>query len=295
MDLSRVKNVSPNRNLFKKIMSLLFSIVVIIVSFVVITNANKAAKDTVEVLRVKAEEGLPAFATFTEKNIQKYAIIRREYTEDMVLAEDMPFVLNKLNKYYLRGNSILYKDQIVEEQIKKNEWLYDLDEEQEVVTIPYNYLECGGDVLLPGDCVRIRVSYETGGGSLGTEDNENSAVVQAKGKLIKTDILFDSIVVKDMLNANSHSIYEVYKEVMKLSEDKKQEVMKSEQFLKSIQPKALLLAGSKQQMTNYAKFKSIDTKAFLITILSRANSNVVLDQLPTLENEVKSWIEKKKN
>ena len=32
----------------------------------------------------------------------------------------------------------------------KNEWLYELGEEQEVVTIPYNYLECGGDVLLPG-------------------------------------------------------------------------------------------------------------------------------------------------
>lgn len=294
MDLSRVKNVSPNRNLFKKIMSLLFSIIVIIISFLVITNANKAAKDTVEVLRIKSGEGLPAFVQFSEKNIEKYKIIRKEYSEDMVLAEDMSFVLNKLNKYYLRENSILYNDQIMEEKPKKNEWLYELDEEQEVVTIPYNYLECGGDVLLPGDCVRIRVSYEAGGGSIATEDSLNSAVVQARGKTIRTDILFDSIVVKDMLNANSHSIYEVYKEVMKLNEDKKQEVMKSEKFLKNIQPKALLLAGSKQQMTNYAKFKSIDAKAFLITILSRANSNVVLDQLPTLENEVKSWIEKKK-
>ncbi|HEX9058750.1 MAG TPA: flagellar biosynthesis protein FlgA, partial [Clostridia bacterium] len=102
------------------------------------------------------------------------------------------------------------------------------------------------------------------------------------------------IIVKDMLNSNSHSIYEVYKEVMKLSEDKKQEVMKSEDFLKNIQPRSLLLAGSKEQMTNYAKFKSADPKAFLITILSRANNEVILDQLPTLQNEVESWIDKKK-
>ena len=110
-----------------------------------------------------------------------------------------------------------------------------------------------------------------------------------------TAILFDSIVVKDMLNANGHSIYEVYKEVMKLSEEKKQEVMKSKDFLKNIQPKALLLAGSREQMNDYAQFKSLDSKLFLITLLSRVNSQVILDELPTLENEVKLWIEKRQN
>lgn len=297
MDLSTLKNVSPNRHLLKKIMALVFSIIVIIVSFAVITNANKAAKNTVEVLRIKGDKGLPAYAILTEKDIEKYDIIKKEYTEDMVLAKDMPSVVNKLTKYYLRKNSVIYKDQLLDEKPQKNEWLYQLGKDQEVLTIPYNYLECGGDVLLPGDSVRIRVSYEVEGDSAADPsamNNPNIAIVQSNGKATKTEILFDSIVVKDMLNSNSHSIYEVYKEVMRLSEDKKQEVMKSEDFLKSIQPRSLLLAGSKEQMTNYAKFKSSDAKAFLITILSRANSDVILDQMPTLENEVQSWIEKKK-
>ena len=33
---------------------------------------------------------LPAFVVMTEDKIEKYNIIKKEYTEDMVLAEDMP-------------------------------------------------------------------------------------------------------------------------------------------------------------------------------------------------------------
>ncbi|WP_127508048.1 flagellar biosynthesis protein FlgA [Paenibacillus humicus] len=289
MDLSTIKSVSPNRNTFKKIMALLFSLAVIADSFVVITNANKAAKDTVDVLRVSDSGGIPAHTVLTEKQLQKYAIIRKEYTDDMVLAEHMDEAVGKFSKYYLRGNGVLYKDQLAAEVPKKNEWLYKLDDKQEVLTLPYNFLEAGGDILMPGDRVRIRVSYEV---DKPAASNPNDIYSVSQGKTTKTEVLFDSIVVKDMLNGNSHSIYEVYKEVLKLSEDKRQTVMKSEDFLKNIQPRALLLEGSSDQINYYAKFKSMENKSLLITILSRSDSQAIVDQLPTLQNEVESWIDK---
>ena len=294
MNLSTVKSVAPNKNLFKKIAALIFSIVVISGSFVVISNANREATDTVEVLRVKPVGGIAAFVVLTQEHVEKYRVIKKEYKEDMILAKDMPSVLNKLTKYYLREDSILYKDQLMDEKPLKHEWLYKLDEEKEVLTLPYNYLECGGDILVPGDRVRIRVSYEAEKDAVVEDNNPNAVYTQNKDKTIKTEVLFDSIVIKDMLNSNSRSIYEVYKEVTKLSEDKKQEVMKSESFLKNIQPKALLLEGTREQINNYAKYKGFEGKSFLITILSRANSQTVIDQLPTLEKEVESWIENKK-
>ncbi|MFP4697774.1 MAG: flagellar biosynthesis protein FlgA [Eubacteriales bacterium] len=295
MDLSSVKNITPNRNLFKKIMAIIVSILVIIGSFIIITNSNKAAQDTVSVLRVKSSDGLSAYTIITDKNIEEYDIIKKEYSKDMILAEDKDTVINKVNNYYLRDKSILFEDQIIDEKPLRNKWLYELDEDQEVVTIPYNYLECGGDVLLPGDTVRIRVTYETEDNIVNDSENDynpNGPIVKSRGKFIKSEILFDKIVVMDMLNSNSHSIYELYNEVMQLDEEKRQEVIKSEEFLKNIQPRALLLAGTKEQMTNYAKYKGADTNSFLITILSRSNSEVILDQLSTLENEVGSWIEK---
>ncbi|MCM3703733.1 hypothetical protein [Paenibacillus macerans] len=288
MDLTTIKSVSPNRKIFKKIMALAVSVTVIIVSFIVLNNANEAAKDTVEILRIDHDGGIPADQVITEKMIRKYALIRKEYTEDMVLAADQEAVVGKYAEYYLRDGGILYKDQLREEKPLKNEWLYQLDEKHEVLTLPYNFLEAGGDILMPGDTVRIRVSYEK-------EESSGSGNPNFGGTstAIKTEVLFDQITVKDMLNASSHSIYEVYKEVLKLSEDKRQEVMKSQEFMKSIQPRALLLEGSKQQIDNFAKYNGYNGKKYLITILSRKNSDVILDQLPTLQNEVESWIKEK--
>lgn len=290
MDLSTVKSVSPNRKLFKKILALLFSIAVIIISFIFLNNANEAAKDTVEVLRINQDGGVPAYVALTEKDIQKYSIIRKEYTDDMILAEDIDNVKDKFTKYYLRDKSVLYKDQLMDEKPKQNEWLYELEDDHEVLTLPYNFLEAGGDILMPGDNVRIRVSFEdeSGGGGTG---NPNGGFVSSSG--VRTEILFDSIEIRDMLNSSSHSIYEVYKEVLKLSENKRQEVMKSDEFLKSIQPRSLLLEGTREQINNFAKFNGYEGKKYLITILSRKNSQVILDELPTLQREVESWIETK--
>lgn len=289
MDLSTVKSVSPNRKLFKKILALLFSIAVIIISFIFLNNANEAAKDTVEVLRINQDGGVPAYVALTEKDIQKYSIIRKEFTDDMILAEDIDNVKDKFTKYYLRDKSVLYKDQLMDEKPKQNEWLYELEEDHEVLTLPYNFLEAGGDILMPGDNVRIRVSFEdeSGGGT----GNPNGGFVSGSG--VRTEILFDSIEIRDMLNSSSHSIYEVYKEVLKLSENKRQEVMKSDEFLKSIQPRSLLLEGTREQINNFAKFNGYEGKKYLITILSRKNSQVILDELPTLQREVESWIETK--
>lgn len=290
MDLSMIKNVSPNKHLFKKILALLFSLIVIAVSFIVITNSNKAAQDTVEILRVKQDGGIPAATVITEDQIERYRMIMKEVTSDMLLADDLSSVVGKYTKYFLRDESALYEDQFMEEKPQKNEWLYKMDEDSELLTLPYNYLEAGGDILMPGDRVRVRISYETDESPKMT-GNPNELYSSSQGTITKTEVLFDSIVVKDMLNVNSHSIYEVYKEVLKLSEDKRQDAMKSKEFLKSILPKALLLEGSTEQINHYAKYKAKEEQSLLITILSRSNSDVIVDQLPTLQREVESWVE----
>lgn len=290
MELKKIKNVQPNRQLFKKIAALLLSVTVIIGSYIFITNASEEAVNTIEVIRLKDSEGIPAGVMITDDHIETYDIIRREFDESMIKASEVDMIIGKYAAYFLRGKSILYEDQLMEERIKKNEWLYELEEDTEVLTVPYNYLEGGGDILMPGDRVRIRVAYEVE--SIASDNNPNN-MSRSSGTVIesKVEVLFDSIVVKDMLNSNSHSIYEVYKEVMKLSDDKKRAVMKSDDFLKNIQPKALLLEGTREQVENYARYKLQEGSVLVITILNRQNGDVILDQLPTLEKEVESWID----
>ncbi|WP_051569330.1 hypothetical protein [Alkaliphilus transvaalensis] len=285
MKLNTVKNIAPNKNLFKKIATLLISITVIIISFIVLTNADKAAKDTVSVIRIKASEGLPAYSMITEDNIEKYSIIRKEYNKDMILAEDIEDALNKYNQYFLRDKSIIHKDQITDVRPKINEWLYELDDEYEILILPFNNVELGGSILKPGDQVRIRVSYESDEEDTDTANdfddfNPNLGNQSNNKRNIKTDMLFESIEIIDMLNANNYSIYEMYKDILNLSEDERHEIMQSEDFIKNTQPRALVLKGSREQIDTYASYITHTNNTFLITILSRRTSGVLIDQFP---------------
>lgn len=287
--------MQPNKNFAKRMIAIIISILVLVISYIIIDKSTKEVQDTVNVMRIKNSSGIPAQTVITEEDIEEYRLIKKEYNEDMIRAEDKEKAVGQHAAYYLRQGSIIYKDQLIAEITKKNEWLYELDEDQEVLTMPYNYLECGGDILVPGDRIRIRATYQLDApmSSDVYYNDPNFIDYKHKDNNMRTQVIFESIVVKDMLNANSRSIYEVYKEVMKLGEVQKGKAMKSTEFMKSIQPRALVLAGTKEQINEYAKYTNIDSKKLIITILSRENSNVILDELPTLQKEVESWIEDK--
>jgi hypothetical protein len=287
MKINSIKDIGTGRRFPKRIFAVLISITIIVVAFVVLNNADNAAKDTVDIVRIRPSDGIPANTLVTEDMIEKYPIIRKEYDESMITYDKKDEVLNKYSLYYLRSKSPIYADQLTTEKPLKNEWLYQLDEKNEVLTLPYNYLNCGGDILTPGDVVRIRVAYtDTVTGN--TDDYPGFAGREEQRKL---EVLFDKITVKDLLNSKGHSIYEVYKEVIKLGEEQRQKVMKSSEFMENILPRALILEGTKEQADKYAKFSDDGEARFTITILSRKDNKNIMDQLPTIEKEVESWIQ----
>ena len=300
MKLDKLKpgktKISSRKNLFKKVAAVVISVMVFALSYLIISRANTAARDTIAVLQVKSEQGIPEKAVISKDNVGKYDIIKREYTDDMVLAEDLDQVTDTYATHYLRKGAVLHKDEFVEEQPLKNEWLYAMGDEEEVLTIPYNYLESGGDILTPGDMIRVRVMYEEDVPARGGNPNDEYGNYGSEGdstKIKRTEVLFQSITVMDMLNSNSHSIYEVYKEVLRLPENQRQQVLKSPEFIKSIVPKSLVLAADSSQIDSYIKYKTASgNKSLLVTILSRQENTIILDQLPTLQKEIEMWLEK---
>ena len=52
LNVKRVKNVAPNKNFAKKIVAVVISVVVMIVSFVAINKAAEDTRNTVAVVRV---------------------------------------------------------------------------------------------------------------------------------------------------------------------------------------------------------------------------------------------------
>jgi len=284
MDINSIKSIKPGNQLPKKLLAIFVSVAVIIGSFIYLNSVNDSAKDTVDIVVVKASGGIPANTLVTKDNIGKYSIIRKEFNDDMITYDKVDSILNKYSLYYLRNGAPIYYDQLTDEKPRDTEWLYDLEENYEVLTIKYDYLECGGSILRPGDLVRVRVTY--------TEEIPSSDGMMYGGskKVKKTEILFDSIRVKDLINSSGRSIYEVLKEVFKLSEKDRREVMKSRDFMQSIKAESLLLAATEEQVNKFAKFKSQQDAVFTFTILSRNGNDEVFDQLPVVEKEVESWI-----
>ena len=143
MNTKSVKSVSPNNKFLKKFLAVVLSIMVFIVSFIIITNSNNAAKDTIDVVRVKNKDGLTADTAISEDDLEVYKVIRREYKEDMYRGDELEQLVGKYPNYYLRTETIIHKDQLTDEKLQKNEWLYAMENDREAVTIPYDYIECG--------------------------------------------------------------------------------------------------------------------------------------------------------
>jgi len=126
-------------------------VAVIIGSFIYLNSVNDSAKDTVDIVVVKASGGIPANTLITKDNIGKYSIIRKEFNDDMITYDKVDSILNKYSLYYLRNGAPIYYDQLTDEKPRDTEWLYDLEENYEVLTIKYDYLNaveayCGREI-----------------------------------------------------------------------------------------------------------------------------------------------------
>ncbi len=264
MNFNNIKNISVGPSLFRRLLAVGLCVAVIFGSYNLLKRSGADAIDTIDVVRVR-RNGLNARSVITKDNVERYALIRREFNDDMVKYDDLEDVLGNFTLYFIRGRTVLYHDQLTEQSPLKNEWLYDLGDGYEVLTVPYNYLECGGDILSPGDKIRVRATYES---SDMQNDNLINSSSSNRGSL-ETRTLFDEIEVIDLLNARGRSIYEVYREVSDLPDDQRQEEMKSNDFLTDILPRSFVLKATKSQVDEYARVSGRRDLKLTFTILNR--------------------------
>ena len=286
---------SNGRKIALKIVTVALSLLALFVTYAYLQRLGNAALDTVDIVRLKKD--MPAGTAISTSDVERYAIIKKEYDkdnmvpyDDIVKVEDI--LQDKFTSYYLRGGSPLFYDQLTEKRQPRDIILETLAEGYELTTVPYNYMEAGGNKLLPGDLIRMRVSYEVDAIPQDSFDYNDGSYYQWTKKIIRTETVFDSIAVVDMLNSNGDSIYNIYQEIMRLSEKERQEILKSKDFLSSVKPKSLELALLPDEVELYNSYKiSAGNGCFLITILGRVGSDIDFNAFTTIETEVRSWLD----
>lgn len=313
-----VFGITKGRRFFEKLIWFVIAIICVIAVFFLMDKYVKDRTETVDIIRV-SNQGINQNLLIEERDIERYAIIKKEFNEKTMFKwEDKEKVIHSYATYYLKENTPIYKDAIYGEKRYRNEWMYDIDASKEVLTVPFDYRVTGGNILIPGDRVKIRVYYEgaidvfaqksseeskientetqtiepegtsSDGlwgdyfGSTNSNDNVSFQSNDTDGEAIQVNTIFEDIEVIDML-ANGESIYEKYLELKDMSEEERRTKLQSSEFAKTIIPDSMILVVDPEQANRYLQALAIDAQ-LVITILPREMNETILDKVELIED-----------
>lgn len=280
-----------------RVIGVVIALVTIIVVCIVTAIASAENKKTISVVRIKDGNPIGAGKMITDDDIEKYDMYYKEYAQSGIMTfsdgskrqaivtwKDKDYIVNnRYAAYYLRGGTPLYWDATTKEQSKKNSYLYSMD--GELLNIQLN-TEDFGDMVVPGDSLNIRVSYEETCYDLPTEEAYKLAIETGANisavTVSKIEPLFKEVAVLDMLNAEGASIFDIYYEYIAMTKAEQNACLQSEDFLESVQPETILLEVTSEEADNFMRVQSKKPE-YLITLLPRTGSNSIIDSLSDIQ------------
>ena len=218
---------------------------------------------------------------------QKLAVTTRAdgtSRREVVLWEDLPRIVETgayAGVYIAAGRPIYYSD-LSNTGTQKNSYLYQMDGELIRLDItPDDF----GDMVVPGDKLNIRITYETDDYTLPTQE-EYKRIMDSDGEISETitvtEMLFSEVAILDMINGNGESIFDLYYELLTLPEAERSTIINSDDFKSRVAPSNILLSVTAEEADRYARIKGLGGE-YLITLLPRDGTTEILDALDELQ------------
>lgn len=274
-----------------KVSILLGIVVVVILALNIITSMQ--LRDTVDIVKLKSP--VPQDGRITLDNMVKDKMLRSEYEKQgvytlsdgtkkraIVLWEDRYRIANAYASYYLRQDTPIYWDSLSKETPRKYSYLYKMD--GELLKINVNAKEFG-NMLVPGDRINVRASYTENEYKLPSEKDfmlQQQMGIQPQTAVTKNIMLFNNVVVLDILNSEGGSIFDIYYRLLALPKAKQQETIATEEFQKSVQPSEILLNVTPEEADRYMAIKN-KSPQFMMTLLPRTSGNLITEALNELQ------------
>lgn len=296
----KANNTSRAKN---RVLGIIIALGVII--FICIITAISAAenKKTVAVVRVKQDAAISSNALITEDMIESYDMYYKEFdqygTMDfsdgskrsvIVRWSDRDLVVgSRYAAYYLRQGTILFWDQTIKQQTKKNSYLYSMD--GELLNIQMEPTTDFGDMVVPGDSLNIRVSYPKINYDLPSEEQYQLTLEQGNSTQTAetqvTELLFSEVQILDMLNAEGNSIFDIYYDYISASKSKQDEALNNDEFLESITPASILIECTAEEADRFMEI-SAKSPTYLMTLLPRTSSSAIIDSLSDIQEALRN-------
>lgn len=275
-----------------------------VIVFICIITAISAAenKKTVSVVRIKDDVPVSSNALITEDMIESYDMYYKEFEQYgtmgfsdgskrsiIVRWSDRDLVIgNRYAAYYLRQGTILFWDQTIKQQAKKNSYLYIMN--GELLNIRMEPTQDFGDMVVPGDSLNIRCSYIKTNYDLPSEEqyklslDQNTSIETSETQV--TELLFSEVQILDMLNSEGNSIFDIYYDYISASKENQDKALNNKEFIASITPTSILIECTAEEAD---RFMAISAKSptYLMTLLPRTSSSAIIDSLSDIQEALR--------
>lgn len=270
----------------------------ILVVVVLMGIATSESRKQISVVRLK--DNISANAMITEDMLEEYKMYYKELKnygvqelsdgskrQSIVTWDKRGDIVGKrYAAYYMRGGTVLFWDATVKEQNKKNSYLYSMD--GELLNIQMDTSDFG-DMVVPGDVVNVRASYEITDYTLTPEEeyklniSASSNARTALGTTVKkNELLFSEVSILDMLNGDGASIFDIYYDYISKSKAEQTELLSNSDFLSSVKPETILLEVTAEEADRFMMMEEYGAE-YLMTLLPRTGGSAILDSLSDIQ------------
>ncbi len=289
---------AKNSNRYKsRLMGIVLSLGVIAGTSVITYIGSAENRKTVSVVKLK--QGVSANQMITDDLIEEYEMYYKEFEnygvvnyadgskrKAVITWDDRDKIVGKkYAAYYLRKDTVVFWDNFVSKQTRKNSYLYEMD--GELLNIKMNTTDFG-DMVVPGDTLNIRCRYQKPNYDLPSEEayrlsgNKSTVVTETV-----TEMLFNEVTVLDMLNSNGSSIFDIYYEYISWSKSKQAQSLKDSNFLASVKPSTILLEVTPEEAERFMEMSGRNPQ-YLMTLLPRTGSSSIIDSLADIQSALNS-------
>lgn len=284
---------AKNTNRYKsRVLGVFLSIGVVAATSVITYIGSMENRKTVSVVKLK--QSVSANQMITDDMIEEYEMYYKEFENYALIKysdgskrkavitwdERDKIVDKKYAAYYLRKDTVVFWDNFVSKQTRKNSYLYEMD--GELLNIKMNTSDFG-DMVVPGDTLNIRCRYEKANYDLPTEEAYRLNGGNGVPTETVTELLFNEVTVLDMLNASGNSIFDIYYDYISWGKKKQAEALKDADFLKSVKPSTILLEVTSEEADRFMEMQGKNPQ-YLMTLLPRTGSSSIIDSLADIQS-----------
>lgn len=294
---AKTRETSPKSRFTKQLIGIILCITILVVTGITTYVLNYDTGKTIDVCTLATD--IDAGVTIKESDLVKYQMNYKEYESCGIKKKSdgskIANIITWNNRVAVIGKyqsaSFLYKDSflmptmLTSDTEKKFSYLYSMD--GELLNIKMNTSDFG-EMVVPGDRLNIYATYTETVYDLPSEEsyllNSNNQTNGVQKNVTK--YLFNECTVLDMLNGDEKSIFDIYYNFMGKTKVEQEALLKSDDFLKSVNCASILLQVTPEEAIDFANISSYNP-SYLITLLPRTESNAIVDSLTNINNLIK--------